>query len=236
MSPSSKITLLASALLAGALGIGGLKWRNARLRAEADGWRQRNAALSDVREENRRLRAEAEAAAQTVPTAAAGSSVPVSPAPASVAAGHLVPLEAFRNLGRDTPRAAFETIIWAVVKGDDATMVDVLSLEGAARAKAEAILARLPASSRAQYATPEKLVGIFFSAGILVGTDSFLILGDDRTSPTRATLRVQTAKGSTEQFPMVLGMGGWQLVVPERALTVIDRILRHPGTGNETAK
>jgi len=243
MSPFVKNTLLIGALLAGAAGIGGLKWRNAHLRDEVGEWRRRNAALGPARAENRRLRAVAEPtgsgvdAAPAVSAAFASTSIASSvPAGGLLPAEGLLPLEAFRNLGRDTPRAAFETTIWAVVKGDDATMVGVLSLDRAARTKAEAILARLPASSRAQYATPEKLVGIFFSAGILVGTDSFRILGEDRTGPTQATLRVQTPKGSTEHFPMVLGTGGWQLVVPERALTLIDRILRYPAAGNEAAK
>lgn len=232
MSPFVKSTLLIGALLVGAAGIGGLKWRSVRLRDEADEWRRRNAALGSVREENRRLRAEAEpidagvVAAPAVTAAFASGSV-VRSAPV----GGLVPLEAFRNVGRGTPGAAFETIIWAVVKGDEATMAGALALDGAARAKAQAILARLPAASQAQYATPEKLVGIFFSAGILVGTDSLSVMGEERTGPTQATIRVQTAKGRVDQFPMVLGAGGWQLVVPERAFTLIDRMLRHPTTG-----
>lgn len=234
MSPFLRSTLLFGALLAGVVGIGGLKWRNIRLRDEADEWRRRNAVLAPVKEENRRLRELADetelTVAAVVPALAEPSSVPVTEMEV-----RRVPLETFRNLGRGTPGAAFETILWAVAKGDDATMSGTLSLTREARAKAEAILARQPAAVRTQYGTPEKLVGLFFSAGILVGADSFQILGEERTDPTHATLHVQ-ANGKADTFPMVLGADGWQLIVPERALTVINRILEYPARGTETSK
>lgn len=234
MSPLVKRTLVIGALFAGVAGIGGLKWRNAGLRDEVGEWRRRNATLASVREENRRLR---ELADETEPTVAAVVPALAEPssAPVTKTEGRRLPLGAFRNLGRGTPEAAFETILWAVVKGDDATMIGTLSLTGEARAKAEAILARRPEATRTQYGTPEKLVGLFFSAGILVGADSFQIVGEERTDPTHATLHVQ-ADGKADTFPMVLGADGWQLVVPERALTVIDRILRYPPAGTEPAK
>lgn len=226
-----KITALALLLVGGVAGIAGLKARTARLRAEADEWRQRNERLSTVRGENRRLRTEVEAPVDAIvgimTAAGMDRTAGVTGAARGNSAPDPMPLDAFRNVGRATPQAAFQTAIWASVKGD-ASLRTMFDLSGAAREKAEAVLSRLPASSRAIYGTPEDLVGVFFSAGILVGTDRFQILGDDVIDPTHSTVRVRTGAGREDTFPMTFGADGWCLVVPERALTMIDRILKYP--------
>lgn len=62
-----------------------------------------------------------------------------------------------------------ETALWAAAGGDIATLKDLLQLDGAVRAKAEEILARLPISSRAAYASAENLIAAFTTKSIPLG-------------------------------------------------------------------
>ena len=237
-----KIGFFAALAVAGAAEIVWLKQHNARLRAEVSEWRARNWELAPVREENLRWRAAA-ARAETPPETAVGESPPPrwetgSEMRAAGMAGNrdpekgLVALENFSNVGRASPGAAFQTAIWAIVQGDDDTLVHALALTDAARKKADRLLADLPDTARARYASPEKLVGVFFSAGVLIGADGFQIVGQDYADASHATVRLRTGGGKDDTFPMQLGPSGWQMVVGEKDINAIEYVLKHP-TGSQ---
>ena len=52
-------------------------------------------------------------------------------------------LENFRNVGQNTPGAAFQTFVWAAMKGEDEKLAGMITFSGAAREKAEAVVAAL---------------------------------------------------------------------------------------------
>ncbi|ACB77476.1 hypothetical protein [Opitutus terrae] len=78
--------------------------------------------------------------------------------PAPLSPGEWTPCSAWANRGRATPHAAVETALWAAAGGDLATFEATLELDESARAPAQDLLARLPASVRSTYPTPEALV------------------------------------------------------------------------------
>jgi len=224
--------IFAVLVIAGAAGIIWLKQDNARLRSEAAGWRTRNRELAPMREENCRLRAaaaRAEAARETGSEARAMGTANHDPEKG------LVALENFRNIGRASPDTAFQTAIWAIVDGDDDMLADVIALTDAARKKADGLLAELPDTARAKYASPEKLVGLFFSAGVLIDADGFQIVGQDYADARHATVRLRTDRGKDDKFPMQLGPNGWQLIVPENAISVIELMLKYPKSSQNTS-
>jgi hypothetical protein len=137
-------------------------------------------------------------------------------------------LEHFRNVGRDTPRAAFQTLVWAAMKGDEQALAGALTMPDSARQKADALLARLPDGARKKYPNAESLAAIAVAGEMLKG-GALELSGHTLTDVTHAIVQIRTPGGAKEaKLPMQLGPGGGQFVVPERA---IDAIARRLGEG-----
>jgi hypothetical protein len=139
-------------------------------------------------------------------------------------------LEHFRNAGRATPSAAFQTLVWASLQGDDQALTGVLSVTGAAREKAEALLARLPAAAREKFTSAESLAAIAVAGEMLKG-GALELPGYTLTDATHAMLQIRTQNAKEANLPMQLGVGGWQFVLPEKAIDGIARRLGDEGSG-----
>lgn len=139
-------------------------------------------------------------------------------------------LEHFKNVGRGTPAAALQTAVWAMMKREDAQLASAVSITGAAREKAEDLLNRLPAAERIKLPTPESLAVMAVTAQIL-RTEGMAVKEFTTTDGTHGTLTLRLPEpGRPEntkegKVPMLLAPGGWQIVVPERAIDgIIQRI------------
>ena len=138
-------------------------------------------------------------------------------------------LEHFGNVGRATPRAAFQTLVWAAMKGDDRVLATALAMPEPAREKADALLARLPEDARKKYPTAESLAAIAVAGEMLKG-GALELPGETFRDATHAVIQIRTQNSAKEaRLPMQLGPGGWQFVVPERAIDGMGRRL----AGNE---
>ncbi len=174
-------------LLIGTLAAVGLVWAFNRmtttdLRSQIEQARQENdevASLQRERERLQRLLRDAEERAQRDRVAAdlaraqqelADRQTPAHrPPPSTLTSGEWLPTGAWKNRGHHTPTATVETALWAAAGGDVAALKDMLQLDESVRAKAAAILARLPESSRALYASPEHLIAAFTTKSIPLG-------------------------------------------------------------------
>jgi len=67
------------------------------------------------------------------------------------------PQASWRNVGRDTPSNAFETILWAVFNDQWSVQAEAAASAPSARAEIDAYFASLPAAIREKYGTPEQL-------------------------------------------------------------------------------
>lgn len=184
-------------------------------------------ALRADREALTRLRAEVEALKAGVREVQAESASvpPAAPPPARL---ELVPASAWQNAGRATPKAALETALWAAVGGDIDVLAATISLEGGARARAEAILADLPAAERARYASPEQLVALFTARDVPVGASMRLLpRAGSREGEAGITLVLQ-GETATRSLELTLRQrdGAWQLVVPESAVEKYGAMLK----------
>lgn len=136
----------------------------------------------------------------------------------------LTRLEYFQNLGQAAPVSAFQTLVWAALKGDDATLAQVSTLSAAARTKSETLIAGLPESGRAQW-TPEKLAAMFFT-GALGEVTAAHVLAEEVKDPQHVALNVRlTGSGKETAIPFVaqLGMNGWQIVFDEKMLGAVQK-------------
>jgi hypothetical protein len=133
--------------------------------------------------------------------------------------------EFLADAGRATPEAAFQTLIWAAMKGREPEMAACVSLDAAARAKAESVLATLSAEARTKFGTPEQLVGLFFSHGLLEST-ALQFVPSSVNDGDHVTLAVRVRANGREnetKIPMVRSADGWSMAVTEKQIDVIRR-------------
>jgi hypothetical protein len=141
------------------------------------------------------------------------------------------------NAGRATPGAAFQTLIWAALKGQDDAMSATVLVTGVAREKAEALLAGLPPEARAKYPTPEKLAALFFANSILEEVHAFRVLEPVATDATHARLPIRfPGNNKSPSLPLELGPDGWRIVIVEKQIDLVRaRLTNTPMSRPETA-
>lgn len=136
----------------------------------------------------------------------------------------LTRLEHFQNRGQATPSAALETLVWAALKGDEATLSSLTTLNSATRAKAEAFIAQLPAEDRAKW-TPEKLGQLWFS-GLFTEMSSVEIVGESIVNPNEAIVRLRLPnRNEEEKLTLRLTPNGWRVLAPSAAVDHLKKKL-----------
>jgi hypothetical protein len=133
----------------------------------------------------------------------------------------LMRLEYFQEVGQATPSAAFQTLIWAAVKGDDDRVAGLLTVTGAARAQAQAIIAALPEAMRATYPTPEKLAGLAL-ANIVLDQTAIQVLGEIPNDPVTTSLSISGLEAGAQKVSFRQGPNGWQMVMPASAIRALQ--------------
>jgi len=136
----------------------------------------------------------------------------------------LARLEYFKNRGRATPSAAFETLVWAAIAGDEAALADATTLNSATRARAEAFLAELPPEERAKW-TPEKLGQLWFS-GLFTELSAIQIVGETTVAPGEALVRLRLAnRDGEEKLAVRQTPDGWKVLAPSAAVDHLKKKL-----------
>lgn len=137
-------------------------------------------------------------------------------------------LEHFRNVGQQTPAAAFQTLVWAGLQGDEPALRQLIELTPEARAHADALIARLPEAERATW-TPDK-IGALFVTALLVDVPALRIGEAKIETDLRAKLTLQLphdAKQTSQKVPMQRGPQGWRLVIEQRQIEKVRQRIDH---------
>lgn len=143
----------------------------------------------------------------------------------------VVRLEHFRDKGRSSPSAAFQTLVWAVTKGEDSALASLFAVSSSGREKLQAILGNLPPETRMRFDPPEKLLGTLVAFELL-DAEGFQIVGENAQSSGQTILRVRQLKHgriqpSEKKFPWQPGPDGWQLPIPDKMIDGIPDALAH---------
>ncbi|HUR57258.1 MAG TPA: hypothetical protein VM029_06090 [Opitutaceae bacterium] len=173
-------TLLAG--LAGAAGLAGwwIESRSgARLEAELSDARRTAREVEELQRETERLRrkppdeAELKSPQANASANTSGAQVdklsPAADASARLPSGIWRAAAEWKNRGDATPHATVETALWAAAGGDIGTLESCLVLDAETRAKADALLAGLPQTTRGAYPTVDRLIAAFTVQSIPVG-------------------------------------------------------------------
>jgi hypothetical protein len=133
----------------------------------------------------------------------------------------LTRLEHFQNVGSATPEAAFQTLGWAGMNGDETVLQSLVGLTDGARKAAETLIAGLPDHERVRW-NPEKFAGMFFAELIIEVPAVHLLETRLEADGQQATLlvRVPSAgnRDATQRVRMQRGAKGWQATVSERQI------------------
>jgi hypothetical protein len=121
------------------------------------------------------------------------------------------------NVGRATPVDAFQTLVWAGVKGDDDLVASMIMLDGKARAAVAALLDRMPERVREKYSTPEKLAALVF-ADLLANLAAVQVVNEKRLDAAHVQLTIGRMSDKTVDVVMELGPAGWQVMTADRKL------------------
>lgn len=133
------------------------------------------------------------------------------------------PLENFQNVGRATPSAAVQTMIWSVLKPDESALLAAISLNDSARAAAQRLLARLPDSEREKYPTPEAIAALAVSTAVM-RADAAQIASTTPIDSQHATVLVRLPDSTdTAKVPTELGTDGWRIVVEKKWIDAMER-------------
>ncbi len=169
------------------------------------------------------------------------SSRPVTP----LEPGEWSPAGDWRDRGRESPRAAIETVLWAAAGGDLVRLKELIHLDDAARELASGILEHLPAPAQHLYSGPEHLMAAFTTRSVPLseaqlvweqqtGENSAMVCVFVRNLGPAAAPPSATPGLPTEDRPPPTGSpdfrtravylslehedGGWRVVVPAAAV------------------
>lgn len=181
--------------------------------------RSDHAAVVRLRSELTRLRSQAAKGSSPAPIAAAVESP-----------SRIVPSSEWTYAGRATPAAAIETILWAATGGDLDALAQTLSLDESARTRAVALLGSLPASSRSEYTTPERLVALFTAKDLPSGAMQLVSEITQPSGEVMMRVRLFQPDGSTRSTTVLARQSGgeWRLSVPVSAIEKYAAVLQRP--------
>ncbi len=142
---------------------------------------------------------------------------------------NLRPAGAWKNSGRGSPASAIETLLWAADGGDVEALASSILLDDEAKARAQAILDRLPEAARLNYGTPEKLIALLMARDADIR--AMQVLSESRNeNEALVNVRVQKGDGKTKDEGYAFRQVGdaWRLVIPGKAVDKYGKKLTEP--------
>lgn len=139
----------------------------------------------------------------------------------------MLPVEAMADVGRASPSAAAQTMLWALQRGDVKDAAAVLAFDPADRAKLEAFIATLPEKFRQDYSTPEQVMAFVMSGSPrpVAGVQLLNTSQPDATTEIHH-VQVQYQGGEVKQDDVTFkkDADGWKQLV---ATPTVDRVIAY---------
>lgn len=139
----------------------------------------------------------------------------------------LVRLANFSDHGRATPSDALQTAVWTAMNGEPGQLAPLCYLRAETRKQAEALIARLPEATRAQW-TPEKL-GALWLTGAMTEIPALQILSETQTDVDDAVIAIRGPKpDQKETVKLRHTRDGWALIMPGDVITKLEKKMGVP--------
>lgn len=146
--------------------------------------------------------------------------------------GNVLVFSLWKNAGRATPEAAFETGLWASVNGDIDTLTSLLVFDTESRNEAAALYARLPETLRQEFVSPERLIAVLAAKDVPLGSATILNQFP-AANETKVSAQIFDAEGKHRFALLSLrpDEAGWKFVVSTNAVKRYAAWLRPPVAG-----
>ena len=140
-------------------------------------------------------------------------------------------IQSLANVGCATPRAAVESLLWAMAQGSKDDLASMFILSQSQKEQLSAVLASLPEAARVEYSDPEHLLAVEAAyQGTIIPADGVIqIVSETNTdgNDVRISFSMQGDKGTppelsqnnVSQVEVLNGPDGWKIVVPTYAVT-----------------
>jgi len=137
--------------------------------------------------------------------------------------------DVWRNDGQATPVDTLHSVLWAATNGDVESLTPMLAFDPASRSEADAMLASLSDSVRAQYPTVEKLVATMISSRLATDFNLANPLEQTDEGLDRRSVKFELQKASSARKEVIFHFqrngSEWRLLVPQTAIAVFKRSL-----------
>ena len=144
------------------------------------------------------------------------------------AAGAIVPAREWSRSGHRSAEAALDTLLWAAAGGDVGALAASVHVEPDASAAAKELFATLPASTQAEYGTPERMLAYFTIRDVPAGELRVRQWHDSGDAARKVSLIVQDHSGNAKSCTLVFQQDGaeWKAILPAEAVARYAQMLR----------
>jgi hypothetical protein len=132
------------------------------------------------------------------------------------------------NAGRETPRAAIESVLWAASRGDVEHLAALLGFKPDVREQVDAMYAKLPEASQRNFGSAEAVIATMLAGNFPKDASSMKVLADQQWGEDAAiAMSVGHSDGQTRvnQFTFHKAADGWQLMVPASVIEGYQEML-----------
>jgi hypothetical protein len=132
------------------------------------------------------------------------------------------------NAGRETPRAAIESVLWAASRGDVEHLAALLGFQPDVRDQVDAMFSKLPEASQQSFGNAETVIATMLAGNFPKDASSMKILADKQWGEDAAiAMSVGHSDGQTRvnQFKFHKTPDGWQLMVPASVIEGYQEML-----------
>lgn len=136
-------------------------------------------------------------------------------------------VEEMRNAGRATPRAAGETFVWALQRGDVDTAASLLTFTPEAQAKMEQMLTTLPPQFRTDYGTPERLMAFVMAGNSSVAAIRFVGAMESGADIVTQLIEVERRSGGMAKDKILFRRetDGWRRLITPGTVDTLAKFL-----------
>lgn len=130
--------------------------------------------------------------------------------------------------GRDTPRAAIESVLWAASRGEVDQLANLLGFPPDVRAQADAMFSKLPTASQKEYGSPERVVATLLAGSFPKDASGINVYSDKQWDQDASiSMSVEHSEGQprTNVFIFHHASDGWRLMVPASVMSGYEKTL-----------
>jgi hypothetical protein len=141
----------------------------------------------------------------------------------------LVAAKDWAFVGRATPKATIESLLWAASRGDVDRLAGLVGFAPDVQAEADTMFSQLPATSQGQYGSAEKVVATLLAGSFPKDAQAFTVLTEHEFGDQDAAIAMSVTHSDGQSrvnvFQFRKATDGWRLLIPAAILSDYEKTL-----------